>query len=160
MAITRLKIITCIQFQCTPVQLEILRRAGAMPISSRWRNLWCPYVCLYLYCYIGDVEWSLEEKRSAFVKVSLGITHHPACQTALPLRSCTSEWQQKRQRQRQKQRQKQPTVNSRWKVQIQMCLGLPRPVYASSLQFLSCKVHQVLFLQVWSSELQIQLRIV
>ena len=35
MAITRLKIITCIQFQCTPVQLEILRRAGAMPISSR-----------------------------------------------------------------------------------------------------------------------------
>ena len=26
--------ITCVQ--CTPVQLEILRRAGAMPISSRW----------------------------------------------------------------------------------------------------------------------------
>ena len=29
--------ITCVQ--CTPVQLEILRRAGAMPISSRWVQL-------------------------------------------------------------------------------------------------------------------------
>lgn len=35
--------ITCVQ--CTPVQLEILRRAGAMPVSSRRcgkNNLVCP----------------------------------------------------------------------------------------------------------------------